>query len=64
MQGATEFLPVSSSGHLVLVPAIFDITAPDLTLIGLVHFRHLGCRVDLFPAGFVGYYGGRLAWIG
>ena len=37
IQGASEFLPISSSGHLVLLPEIFHLTNPDLTLIGLVH---------------------------
>lgn len=37
IQGATEFLPISSDGHLVLVPAVFGLTQPDLVLIGLVH---------------------------
>lgn len=37
LQGATEFLPISSSGHLVIVPAVFDMTQPDLVFIGLVH---------------------------
>ena len=37
IQGATEFRPISSDGHLVLVPAVFGLTQPDLVLIGLVH---------------------------
>jgi undecaprenyl-diphosphatase len=37
IQGATEFLPISSDGHLVLIPAVFGLTPPDLVLIGLVH---------------------------
>jgi undecaprenyl-diphosphatase len=37
IQGATEFLPISSSGHLVLLPEILGITRPDLSMAGLVH---------------------------
>ncbi|MEZ4518275.1 MAG: undecaprenyl-diphosphate phosphatase [Chloroflexota bacterium] len=41
LQGATEFLPISSSGHLVIVPAVLELTPPDLIFIGLVHLGTL-----------------------
>ena len=45
IQGATEFLPISSSGHLVLLPEIFGLGSADLTMIGVVH---LGSLVAVF----------------
>lgn len=38
LQGATEFLPVSSSGHLVLVPWLLGWSAPGLAFDTLVHW--------------------------
>lgn len=37
IQGATEFLPISSDGHLVLLPALLGLDAPDLNLISIAH---------------------------
>jgi undecaprenyl-diphosphatase len=37
LQGATEFLPVSSSGHLVVVPALLGWPDQDLTFDVVVH---------------------------
>ena len=45
IQGATEFLPISSSGHLVLLPEIFGLGSADLTMVGVVH---LGSLVAVF----------------
>ena len=41
VQGLTEFLPISSSGHLVLVPAVFGWTDQGLTFDVAVHFGSL-----------------------
>jgi len=38
LQGATEFLPVSSSGHLVLVPWLLNWPAPGLAFDAVVHW--------------------------
>ena len=41
LQGITEFLPVSSSGHLVIVPALFGWPTASLTFDALVHWGTL-----------------------
>jgi undecaprenyl-diphosphatase len=41
IQGLTEFLPISSSGHLVLVPALFDRPGPDLATSAMLHLGTL-----------------------
>lgn len=45
IQGITEFLPISSSGHLVLFQKIFGVTEPTLTFDIVVH---LGTLVAVF----------------
>jgi undecaprenyl-diphosphatase len=41
VQGLTEFLPVSSSGHLVVVPAVLGWDEPSLTFDLVLHFGTL-----------------------
>lgn len=37
IQGATEFLPISSSGHSILVPTLINLPNPGLDLIAIAH---------------------------
>ncbi|RPI24598.1 MAG: undecaprenyl-diphosphate phosphatase [Actinobacteria bacterium] len=41
IQGLTEFLPVSSSGHLVLIPALLGVDGPDLATSAMLHLGTL-----------------------
>ncbi len=55
VQGLTEFLPISSSGHLVVVPAFLGIDGPDLQTAALLHLGTL--------AAVVVFYWSDLRWL-
>ena len=48
VQGLTEFLPISSSGHLVLVPALLGRPGPDLATSAMLHLGTLAAVVAYF----------------
>ena len=48
VQGATEFIPVSSSGHLVLVPWLLGWPAPSLAFDTMVHWGTMVAVVAYF----------------
>lgn len=48
VQGLTEFLPVSSSGHLVVVPALFGWDDPSVSFDLLLHVATLGAVIVYF----------------
>ncbi len=48
LQGLTEFLPVSSSGHLVIFQHLFGISQPGVTFEVLVHFGTMLSIITVF----------------
>jgi len=48
IQGATEFIPVSSSGHLVLVPWLLNWPTPGLLFDTVVHWGTLAALLAVF----------------
>ncbi|MDP8977824.1 MAG: undecaprenyl-diphosphate phosphatase [Actinomycetota bacterium] len=53
VQGLTEFFPVSSSGHLVIVPALLGWPPPDLAFDVALHMGTAGAVVVYFRADLV-----------
>lgn len=52
VQGATEFIPISSSGHLVLVPWLLGWEDPGLTYDAIVHWGTLLAVLSFFWRDF------------
>ena len=48
VQGLTEFLPVSSSGHLVLIPALLGREGPDIGTTAMLHLGTLAAVLVYF----------------
>ena len=64
VQGLTEFLPISSSGHLVLVPYLVDWTDQGLAFDVAVHFGSLLAVVAFFRKDIAGLLRGGVALLG
>ena len=64
VQGLTEFLPVSSSGHLVLVPAILSWEDQGLAFDVAVHFGSLAAVWIYFRNDIAGLIRGGLQVLG
>ena len=64
LQGATEFLPVSSSGHLVLVPWLLGWPAPNLAFGAIVHWGTALAVIACFWTDWLRLIRAVVAWIG
>jgi len=64
VQGLTEFLPISSSGHLVLVPYLVDWTDQGLAFDVAVHFGSLLAVCAFFREDIMGLLRGSVQILG
>jgi undecaprenyl-diphosphatase len=64
VQGLTEFLPVSSSGHLVLFPRLFGWSDQGMAFDVAVHVGTLVAVVLYFRRDLVPLIGGGFRWLG
>jgi undecaprenyl-diphosphatase len=64
VQGLTEFLPISSSGHLVLVPAFFEWADQGLAFDVAVHFGSLLAVLAFFRKDILGLIRGGFQVLG
>jgi len=64
VQGLTEFLPISSSGHLVLVPVFFGWTDQGLAFDVAVHFGSLIAVMLFFRKDILGLLRGGVQVLG
>jgi undecaprenyl-diphosphatase len=60
VQGATEFIPVSSSGHLLLVPWLLGWDAPGLTFSVAAHLGTMVAVLFYFRRDWINILGGSL----
>ena len=63
VQGLTEFLPISSSGHLVLVPYLVEWTDQGLAFDVAVHFGSLVAVIVFFRNDIAGLLHGALQFV-
>jgi undecaprenyl-diphosphatase len=61
VQGLTEFLPVSSSGHLILVPHVFGWPDQGQAFDAVIHIGTLGALVAYFRVELVALISGALS---
>jgi undecaprenyl-diphosphatase len=61
VQGLTEFLPVSSSGHLILVPHVFGWPDQGLAFDAVMHLGTLGALLAYFRRELLGMVRGTLS---
>lgn len=63
LQGATEFIPVSSSGHLVLIPWLLGWEPAGLTFTVVVHVGTVVGVLTFFWQDWLQMLGGSIRWL-